>query len=100
RFAFTLVELLVVLAIIALLIALLLPAIQRAREAANATFCKNNLRQIALGLVQYHDQRGKFPVGCVEWRPTLVGPQRQLAWSAYLLPFLEQQAVADRIDFS
>ena len=50
RSGFTLIELLVVISIIAVLIALLLPALQSAREAARKTQCKNNLRQIGIGL--------------------------------------------------
>ncbi|MHB1555887.1 MAG: DUF1559 family PulG-like putative transporter, partial [Isosphaeraceae bacterium] len=62
---FTLIELLVVIAIIAVLIALLLPAVQAAREAARRAQCVNNLKQIALAAMNYHDQQGSFPVGAI-----------------------------------
>ena len=55
RPAFTLVELLVVIAIIGVLLALLLPAIQAAREAARRSSCQNNLKQIGLAMLIYHD---------------------------------------------
>ena len=61
RTGFTLVELLVVIAIIGVLVALLLPAVQAAREAARRTQCANNLRNLALGMLNYHDQIGNFP---------------------------------------
>ncbi|MCH2594226.1 MAG: DUF1559 domain-containing protein [Pirellulales bacterium] len=97
---FTLAELLVVIAIIGVLVALLLPAVQAAREAARRTTCQNNLKQIGLGLQHYNEQHGAFPIGCIEWRPWGGTTQRQWAWSAYLLPFLEQQSLYNQLDFT
>ena len=96
--AFTLVELLVVIAIVGILISLLLPAVQSTRGAAQRTQCQNNLRQIGLALQSHHAAFNAFPVGCIEFRRS--GTGRQLAWSAFLLPYLEQQAVFDLIDTS
>ncbi len=97
--AFTLVELLVVIAIIGVLIALLLPAVQAAREAARRISCANNLRQMGIAVHNYHAALGSFPPGCIEPAFRKTGG-RQFAWSALLLPFLEQQALYDKIDFS
>jgi prepilin-type N-terminal cleavage/methylation domain-containing protein/prepilin-type processing-associated H-X9-DG protein len=97
--AFTLVELLVVIAIIGLLVALLVPAIQAAREAARRTQCFNNLHQIGIALHNYHLTHGCLPPGGIEPRPKWPNG-RQYAWSAFLLPFLEQRAVAEQIDFN
>jgi prepilin-type N-terminal cleavage/methylation domain-containing protein/prepilin-type processing-associated H-X9-DG protein len=98
RGAFTLVELLVVLAVIGLLVALLVPAVQAAREAARRTQCFNNLHQIGIALHSYHLTHGCLPPGGIEPRPKWPNG-RQFAWSAFLLPFLEQSAVAERLDF-
>lgn len=87
---FTLVELLVVIAIIGVLIALLLPAVQAAREAARRTQCQNGLRQWAIGLHNRHDVHKRFPMGTTT---------KYWSWRSELLPFVEQGAVYDLINF-
>ncbi len=96
----TLVELLVVMAIIGVLIALLLPAVQAARAAARQIGCLNNLRQIGIALHSYHDTYRSFPPGGIEPRSPARPHGRQLAWSAYLLPYLEQLTLYERLDLS
>jgi len=102
RRGFTLIELLVVIAIIAVLIALLLPAVQQAREAARRSQCKNNLKQIGLALHNYHDVFNTFPPGYVDLRGAGGVPDNHghWAWSAMILPQLEQSALYDLIDVS
>ncbi|MEX1232552.1 MAG: DUF1559 domain-containing protein [Planctomycetaceae bacterium] len=100
RRGFTLIELLVVIAIIAILIALLLPAVQQAREAARRTQCKNNLRQIGLGLHNYLDAFARFPPSycAVPGMTTTVGGQ----WSyrARILPYMEQANLQNLINWN
>jgi prepilin-type N-terminal cleavage/methylation domain-containing protein/prepilin-type processing-associated H-X9-DG protein len=104
---FSLVELLVVIAIIGLLAGMLMPAVQSSRESARRMTCLNNLHQIGLGMLAFHDVFKRFPLGGVEMkvlkipgtnRP-LYPNGRQLAWSAYILPYVELQSLARRIDF-
>jgi prepilin-type N-terminal cleavage/methylation domain-containing protein/prepilin-type processing-associated H-X9-DG protein len=87
---FTLVELLVVIAIIGILVALLLPAVQAAREAARSTQCKNNFRQLGVGLHNYHDVMELLPYGWIADEPEGVPGW---GWASGVLPFLEQGAV-------
>ncbi|MCG8653826.1 MAG: DUF1559 domain-containing protein [Pirellulales bacterium] len=101
RGGFTLVELLVTVAIIGILIALLLPAVQFARESARQTSCRNNQHQIGLALHAYHNMHRSLPVGCLEWRAWgQPNTRKHLAWSALLLPFMEQQGLYEAVDFN
>ncbi|HRX79336.1 MAG: DUF1559 domain-containing protein [Planctomycetaceae bacterium] len=104
RHGFTLVELLVVIAIIGILVALLLPAVQAAREAARRMSCTNNLKQLGLSLHNYHDTFKVFPSGYLannvaDTAPASAETGHGFAWGALMLPFIEQTALADQIDF-
>lgn len=97
RRAFTLVELLVAIAIIGVLVALLLPAVQAAREAARRMKCVANEKQIVLALHNYHDIHKQFPIN-VSSHPDYTRTAKQGSWHSAILPFIEQQALFNRID--
>jgi prepilin-type N-terminal cleavage/methylation domain-containing protein len=93
---FTLIELLVVILVIGCLIALLMPATRNASGAARRTECLNHCKQIALALHNYADKYGSLPPVY-----TVDAAGRPLhSWRTLILPFLEQQALYDRIDLT
>src|SRR5438477_6468777 len=103
RKAFTLVELLVVIAIIGVLVALLLPAVQAAREAARRMQCSNHLKQIGLGLQNYHDTFQSLPYGARARfvNTTSTNPAGQNwgpSWYVGILPFCEQKPLSDLME--
>ena len=92
--AFTLVELLVVMAIVGVMAALLLPAIQAAREAARQTVCRNNLKQLGLALQSYHAAHKQLPPGA---RMHAQSGKKSIGWHVLILPYIEQRPLYDEI---
>ncbi len=87
RRGLTLIELIVVLAILAVLLALLLPSVQRSREGARRTQCKNQLKQIGLALHNYHDTFvTTFPPGYVM---SVDGVYHGWGWEVMIAPYLD-----------
>jgi len=96
RRGFTLIELLVVIAIIAILIGLLLPAVQKVRDAANRASCQNSLKQIGLGIHNYHDANGTLPNGHIEEKDAGGAKQYYSGLFIQILPYVEQDALYRR----
>ncbi|MCA9079790.1 MAG: DUF1559 domain-containing protein [Planctomycetaceae bacterium] len=100
RAGYTLIEMLVVIAITAILIAMMLPAVQQSRETARRSRCEHNLQQLGVALHAYHGTHGRLPAGCINpVGPIRLEPQGyHHSWVVGLLPYLDEQVVADRID--
>ncbi len=103
--AFTLVEILVVIAVIGLLVSLLMPAVLATQERARQTQCLSRLKQVGLGMGMYEEQHGVFPAGCLGCLPATPKPgqprqpQLFIAWNVSLLPMIEQQSLYDEFNF-
>lgn len=99
RNAFTLVELLVVVATIGVLVGTLLPAVQAAREASRRAWCQNNLRQIGIAILNCEQSTGKLPVGARCFViPGFTGSSYGMSWWVETFPYFEQSIVGNQLD--
>ena len=98
RHGFTLIELLVVIAIIGVLVGLTLPAVQAAREASRRAQCQNNLKQVGLALNTYAIPGDAYPIGYLAWPNAPGGAAPGWAWSAVVLPQLEQGSIYNALN--
>ena len=101
--AFTLVELLVVIGIIGILVALLLPAVQATREAARRASCRNNLKQLALGVLSFESANGTLPPSSDALKSgakLVMYTGHQFSWIVRILPQIEEQTLYDQFDLS
>lgn len=98
RRGFSLVELLVVIGVTGVLVGLTLSAVQSSRDSANRAACQNRLRELGVGLHNYHAAHGRFPYSGFGVNPAVGGamPNDVLSWMANVLPYLEQQALYDQ----
>lgn len=103
RRGLTIIETLVSVAIVSILVAILIPAVQAVREAARRTKCKNNLRQTALALHTFHTSKNHLPSHYNGTSLTYPRKETELfhmhSWRAALLPYIEQSALRDSIDW-
>src|SRR3954471_13608841 len=102
-FGFTLVELLVVIAIIGILVALLLPAIQAARESARRMQCQNNLKQIGVAMLNFHEAKKAYPSAgtnsddfyYTDPKIAATAGFERFSWGYQILPYLEETTLYD-----
>src|SRR3954463_401739 len=92
--AFTILELLIVVAVIGALVGILFPALMAARESARCMQCRNNLREIGLAIQQHHDEAKKFPEAWKVASDNISG----FGWAIALLPYLEESSLAKSIN--